>query len=68
MSEKLERCEIFGNVYICGSPFVMSRTDVQNGLDVIFNKIHNTYSEDGKHFENWKKRKSVRYYSILLVF
>jgi hypothetical protein len=23
-----------GNVYICGSPFVMSRTDVQNGLDI----------------------------------
>jgi hypothetical protein len=21
-----------GNVYICGSPFVMSRTDAQNGL------------------------------------
>jgi hypothetical protein len=28
-----------GNVYIWdwGSPFVMSRTDVQNGVDIIFN-------------------------------
>jgi hypothetical protein len=25
-----------GNVYICGSPFVMNRTDAQNGLDSIF--------------------------------
>jgi hypothetical protein len=29
----------FGNVYICGSPFVMSRTDAQNGLDMIFYSI-----------------------------
>jgi hypothetical protein len=27
-----------GNVYICGSPFVMSRTDAQNGLDMVINK------------------------------
>ena len=26
----------FGNVYIWGSPFVMSRTDAQNGVDGIF--------------------------------
>jgi hypothetical protein len=25
-----------GNVYICGFPFVMSRTDGQNGLHMIF--------------------------------
>jgi hypothetical protein len=25
-----------GNVYICGFPFVMSRTDAQNGLYSIF--------------------------------
>jgi hypothetical protein len=25
-----------GNVYICGSPFVMSRTDAQNGVEIIF--------------------------------
>jgi hypothetical protein len=27
-----------GNVYTCdcGSPFVMSRTDAQNGLDMVF--------------------------------
>jgi hypothetical protein len=25
-----------GNVYICGFPFVMSRTDAQNGLDMVF--------------------------------
>jgi hypothetical protein len=26
-----------GNIYIWGSPFVMSRTDAQNGVDIIFN-------------------------------
>jgi hypothetical protein len=26
-----------GNVYIWGSPFAMSRTDAQNGVDIIFN-------------------------------
>jgi hypothetical protein len=25
-----------GNVYIWGSPFVMSRTDAQNGVEIIF--------------------------------
>ncbi len=28
-----------GNVYICGSPFVMSRTIAQNGLYSIFKRI-----------------------------
>jgi hypothetical protein len=28
--------QTLGNVYICGSPFVMSRTDAQNGLDMVF--------------------------------
>ena len=28
--------QYLGNVYICGSPFVMSRTDAQNGLDMVF--------------------------------
>jgi hypothetical protein len=37
-----------GNVYICGSPFVMSRTDAQNGLDMVFmapltNQMHLIY-------------------------
>ncbi len=29
-----------GNVYICGLPFDMSRTNVQNGLYCIFNYIY----------------------------
>jgi hypothetical protein len=33
-----------GNVYICGSPFVMSRTDMQNGLDMVFNPNPNPNS------------------------
>jgi hypothetical protein len=33
-----------GNVYICGSPFVMSRTDAQNGLDMVFNPNPNPNS------------------------
>jgi hypothetical protein len=28
-----------GNVYICGFPFVMSRTDAQNGLYIIFDGL-----------------------------
>jgi hypothetical protein len=28
--------ENLGNVYICGSPLVMSRTDAQYGLDMVF--------------------------------
>jgi hypothetical protein len=28
--------QILGNVYIWGSPFVMSRTDAQNGVEIIF--------------------------------
>ena len=35
-SEKVQKMRNLGNVYICGSPFVMSRTDAQNGLDSIF--------------------------------
>jgi hypothetical protein len=31
--------ENLGNVYTCGSPFVMSRTDVQNRLDMVFKKF-----------------------------
>ena len=41
-----------GNVYIWGSPFVMSRTDVQNGVKIIFNKFR---SFQEKRYENFKK-------------
>jgi hypothetical protein len=30
--KKVRKMQNLGNVYICGSPFVMSRTDAQNGL------------------------------------
>ena len=33
---KVRKMRNLGNVYICGSPFVMSRTDAQNGLYSIF--------------------------------
>ena len=36
-----------GNVCICGSPFVMSRTDAQNGLYRIFNLIHCMWASSG---------------------
>jgi hypothetical protein len=29
-----------GHVYIWGSPFVMSRTDAQNGVDIIFKSVN----------------------------
>ena len=32
-----------GKIYICGSPFVMSRTDAQNGLYSIFNENMKLY-------------------------
>ena len=34
-----------GNVYIWGSHFVMSRTDAQNGVDIIFNATCNNTEE-----------------------
>ena len=33
---KVRKMRNLGNVYICGSPFVMSRTDAQNGLYSMF--------------------------------
>ena len=33
---KVRKMRDLGNVYICESPFVMSRTDAQNGLYSIF--------------------------------
>ena len=32
--QKVRKMQNLGNVYICGSPFVMSRTEAQNGLDM----------------------------------
>jgi hypothetical protein len=37
-----------GNVYIWGSPFVMSRTDAQNGVDII-NRSASFSLSDIKH-------------------
>jgi hypothetical protein len=34
--KKVRKMQNLGNVYICGSPFVMSRTDAQSGLDMVF--------------------------------
>ena len=45
---KVRKMRNLSNVYICGSPFVMSRTDAQNGLYSIFNQ--NFAAE--KHFKN----------------
>jgi hypothetical protein len=35
--QKIRKMQNFGNVYICGSPFVMTRTDAQNGVYSVFN-------------------------------
>jgi hypothetical protein len=35
--KKVRKMQNLGNVYVWGSPFVMSRTDAQNGVDIIFN-------------------------------
>ena len=37
--------QILGNVYIWGSHSVMSRTDAQNGVDIIFNATCNNTEE-----------------------
>ena len=38
--QKCSKDAKFGqSVYIWGSPFVMSRTDAQNGVDIIFNRV-----------------------------
>ena len=34
--KKVRKMQNLGNVYIWRSPFVMSRTDAQNGVDIIF--------------------------------
>jgi uncharacterized protein YegP (UPF0339 family) len=34
--KKVRKMQNLGNVYIWGSPFVMSRTDAQNGVEIIF--------------------------------
>jgi hypothetical protein len=38
--KKVRKMQNLGNVYIWGSAFVMSRTDAQNGVDIIFNQLH----------------------------
>ncbi len=38
MTEKFERCEIWAMFISAGPPFIMSRTDAQNGLYSIFEK------------------------------
>jgi hypothetical protein len=37
-----------GNVYIWGSPFVMSSTDAQNGVETIFNLYYHIPLKDEK--------------------
>jgi hypothetical protein len=39
--QKSLKDENLGNVYIWGSPFVMSRTDAQNGVEIIINIFKN---------------------------
>jgi hypothetical protein len=39
-----------GNVYICRSPFVMSRTDAQNGLYSIFKGYRLTERRDDNNY------------------
>ena len=36
--KKVRKMQNLGNIYICGSPSVISRTDAQNGLYSIFNR------------------------------
>ena len=49
--KKVRKMQNLGNVYICGSPFVMSRTDAQakNGIDMVCN--------DNEELHISKKRK-----------
>ena len=41
---KVRKMRNLSNVYICGSPFVMSRTDAQNGLYSIYNVNRELFS------------------------
>ena len=38
--KKVRKMQNLGNVYIWRSPFVMSRTDAQNGVDIIFKNLY----------------------------
>ena len=61
--KKVQKMQNLGNVYIWGSPFVMSRTDAQNGVDSIFKFKFYTYKvrvstgleKPGKSL-NWGKK------------
>jgi hypothetical protein len=54
-----------GNVYIWGSPFVLSRTDAQNGVEIIFKNTLNfsswpnsrQYCNSMENFDTKKLRK-----------
>ena len=37
--KKVRKMQNLGNVYIWGSPFVMSRTNAQTGVEIIFNVL-----------------------------
>jgi hypothetical protein len=52
---KVRKMQNLGNVYICGSPFVMSRTDEQNRLGMIFNVGPGT-SEKYQIYSFWSER------------
>jgi hypothetical protein len=41
--QKVRTMQNLGNVFICGSPFVMSRTDAQNGIYSIFKDFAKSY-------------------------
>jgi hypothetical protein len=37
--QKVRKMQNLGDVYIWGSPFVMSRTEAQNGVEIIFKEM-----------------------------
>ncbi len=52
---KVRKMQNLGSVYNCGCPFVMSRTDAQNGLDLIFKEAcYNPFFKDLAQIDYYK--------------
>ena len=56
-----------GNLYIWGSPLVMSRTDAQNGVDIIF-KLYIAWNLRQKKFKPIKLHCTPLILTLVILF
>jgi hypothetical protein len=72
--KKVRKMQNLGNVYIWGSPFVMSRTDAQNGMDIISLSFFNAIVQNLFNWQfycgyNWNKYNdwTAEYYDMHIL-